>query len=115
VDRALQGKNVSPATQQIIDKALNNTMLQGKSWPDLVLVRDSGRPPEFRVQCEIDITNPEDANTLETKLYGSSSERDYKGAYNIVKNYILGDASPSFKEIVEIGFMGQPGSAKPPA
>jgi hypothetical protein len=105
----------SQATRYIIEQAFATSqgIAHGKLWPDKVLVRDSGTDPEFRVQCEIDITDPMDADALEEKLFGSNPP-DYDGALKLVRKYLPPDANDPFRRIVEKG-LEKPSSTNPPA
>lgn len=79
----------------------------GKIWPNLVLVRDTGRPPEFRVQCEITLDENQ-ARKVEALLYkDDATAADIKSARTLVEPYINASATEKFRKIIALGFEGQ--------
>ncbi len=88
---------------------------EGKRVPDLVLVMDSDpkRQPEFRVQCEVELT-PAEAKYVYDALYPSLRRRnsgDVNKAHRKIKDKVAG-LPLAFRQMIYLAFNSN-GSTEP--
>jgi hypothetical protein len=80
----------------------------GTRWPNLLVVADSGKGFEFRVQCEVEI-KPELARELTTLIMDKARTKEaLQRAAELVASQLPKDARRTFKDIIRLGFSGQP-------
>jgi hypothetical protein len=78
--------------------------LTGKRVPDLVVVMDSdpAEPPQFRVQCEIEL-GPAEVQALLDDLYGGHGPAGVTRAHQKIKAK-LGPQTSHFQQIIHLAF-----------
>ena len=74
----------------------------GTILPNLVLVQDSGKPFEFRVQCEVTL-DPADAMDVHTGL-ADKTVGSLRHVEDIVTKHIDPAATATFRKIVQLAF-----------
>ena len=74
----------------------------GGKVPNLVLVQDSGKPFEFRVQCEIPLDDG-DAKDVSARLTEKTRE-SLNHVEEIVTKHIDPGATATFREIIKLAF-----------
>lgn len=108
---AFETKDAAGATGTSILIELNP---KGGTVPNLVMVQDSGKLYEFRVQCEMVFKYPEDNPKEKAKVEGEARDvqaklaaktlESLKSVEEIVTRHIDPLASPIFKDIVKLAF-----------
>ena len=92
--RELRVRTGSPIVDQL--------RILGTILPNLVLVQDSGKPFEFRVQCEV-ILDPADAMEVHTGL-ADKTVKSLQHVEDIVTKHMDPAATANFRKIVELAF-----------